>query len=362
VAVALAAVAILLFGFTATQASAATPPIGLGTATSYAVLAGSTITNTGPSVLNGDRGLSPGSDVTGFPPGTLNGAPHTADAEALQAQADLTVAYVDAAGATPATAVATELGGITFTPGTYTGATLGLTGTVTLDAGGDPDAVFLFKTSSTLITASNSSVVLIGAANPCNVYWQVSSSATLGTGTDFVGTVMALTSIAADTGADVEGRLLARNGEVTLDTNVITRPTCAVLPPGTTTTTTAATTTSSTPGSTIATSTTITPSSTTPPSSSIPAATTTTERGTSTSTEPLGSTPGSSTTTTLVGGPTGSGGGGSGGGSGGGTPGTTTGTLARTGSNLRPLAIGGLLTCAAGISILASRRRLTAHS
>lgn len=343
VAVALAAVAILLFGFTATQASAATPPIGLGTATSYAVLAGSTITNTGPSVLNGDRGLSPGSDVTGFPPGTLNGTPHTADAEALQAQADLTVAYVDAAGATPATAVATELGGITFTPGTYTGATLGLTGTVTLDAGGDPDAVFLFKTSSTLITASNSSVVLIGAANPCNVYWQVSSSATLGTGTDFVGTVMALTSIAADTGADVEGRLLARNGEVTLDTNVITRPTCAVLPPGTTTTT--ATTTSSTPGSTIATSTTITPSSTTPPSSSIPAAT---------------------TTTTLVGGPTGSGGGGGGGGrgggGGGGTPGTTTGTLARTGSNLRPLAIGGLLTCAAGISIMAGRRRLTAHS
>ena len=127
--------------------------------------------------------------------------------------------------------MATELGGTTLLPGVYTGATLGITGTLTLDAGGDAAAVFIIKTDSTLITATDSAVNLINGANPCNVFWQVSSSATLGTRTAFQGTILAFTSISADMGATVEGRLLARNGAVTLDNNVINRPECAVVSP-----------------------------------------------------------------------------------------------------------------------------------
>ena len=215
----------------ASPVGAADPPIGLGTANSYAVLAGSTVTNTGPSVINGDLGLSPGSAVTGFPPGLVNDFQHIEDVEALQAKIDLVTAYDDAAGRTPATSVATELGGTTLLPGVYTGATLGITGTLTLDAGGDAAAVFIIKTDSTLITATDSAVNLINGANPCNVFWQVSSSATLGTRTAFQGTILAFTSISADMGATVEGRLLARNGAVTLDNNVINRPECAVVSP-----------------------------------------------------------------------------------------------------------------------------------
>lgn len=217
----------------ASPVGAADPPIGLGTANSYAVLAGSTVTNTGPSVINGDLGLSPGSAVTGFPPGLVNDFQHIEDVEALQAKIDLVTAYDDAAGRTPATSVATELGGTTLLPGVYTGATLGITGTLTLDAGGDAAAVFIIKTDSTLITATDSAVNLINGANPCNVFWQVSSSATLGTRTAFQGTILAFTSISADMGATVEGRLLARNGAVTLDNNVINRPECADVPPPT---------------------------------------------------------------------------------------------------------------------------------
>ena len=178
-------------------------------------------------------GLSPGSAVTGFPPGLLNGVQHTADAEALQAKIDLVTAYDDAAGRTPATSVATELGGTTLLPGVYTGATLGITGTLTLDAGGDSEAVFIIKTDGTLITATDSAVNLINGADPCNVFWQVSSSATLGERTAFQGTILAFTSISVDTGATVEGRLLARDGAVTLNTNVINRPECADVPPPT---------------------------------------------------------------------------------------------------------------------------------
>lgn len=230
----------------ASPVGAADPPIGLGTANSYAVLAGSTVTNTGPSVINGDLGLSPGSAVTGFPPGLVNDFQHIEDVEALQAKIDLVTAYDDAAGRTPATSVATELGGTTLLPGVYTGATLGITGTLTLDAGGDAAAVFIIKTDSTLITATDSAVNLINGANPCNVFWQVSSSATLGTRTAFQGTILAFTSISADMGATVEGRLLARNGAVTLDNNVINRPECADVPPPTTTSTSTSTSTSTT--------------------------------------------------------------------------------------------------------------------
>ncbi len=173
--------------------SAAGPPlVGLGTANSYAVLAGSAVTNTGPSLINGDVGLSPGNSITGFPPGIINGTQHSADAEAGQAKTDLVTAYNDAAGRTPATAAGPELGGTTLLAGVYSGATLGITGTVTLDAQHDPEAVFIIKSDSTLITASNSVVDLINGADPCNVFRQVSSSATLGTGTKFRGTILAL--------------------------------------------------------------------------------------------------------------------------------------------------------------------------
>lgn len=226
------------------SAAAQQAPVGLGTARSFAVLAGTTVTNTGPSTISGDLGVSPGSAVVGFPPGTVsNGVIHAADAVALQAQADVTTAYNDAAGRATTATVTADLGGRTLVAGVYTGGALGLTGALTLDAQGDPNAVFVFQAASTLITASTSSVNLINGANPCNVYWQVGSSATLGTNSVFVGTVLALTSVAATTGATVQGRLLARNGAVTLDNNVITVPNCASAPPATTTTTAVPTTT-----------------------------------------------------------------------------------------------------------------------
>ncbi|MGC5009874.1 ice-binding family protein [Streptosporangium sp. DT93] len=204
----------------------AAEPVELGRAGAFAVLGASTVTNTGPSVLTGDLGVSPGTAVTGFPPGTLAGTLHAGDTAAAQAQTDLTAAY-DAAAAQPSDAVLpTELGGTTVTPGTYTSAagTFGITGGVTLDAQGDPDAVFIFRAASTLVTASASTVTLTGGAASRNVFWQVGSSATLGTGSDFAGNVLALTSITATTGVTVDGRLLARNGAVTLDTNTVAVP------------------------------------------------------------------------------------------------------------------------------------------
>lgn len=206
---------------------AAQPPVDLGGAGSFAVLGGSTVTNTGPSVLTGDLGVSPGAAIVGFPPGLVIGATHAADAVASQAQGALTAAYNDAAGRTPITSVPADIGGLTLTAGVYNSASaMGLTGDVTLDAEGDPGAVFIFQAGSTLITASGSRVLLVNGASPCNVFWQVGSSATLGTATAFNGNVMALTSITATTGATVNGRLLARNGAVTLDTNVVTRAPC----------------------------------------------------------------------------------------------------------------------------------------
>jgi type VI secretion system secreted protein VgrG len=238
----------VVFAAIGTQSAVAQQaPVGLGTAGSFAVLAGTTVTNTGPSTISGDLGVSPGSAVVGFPPGTVsNGVIHAADAVALQAQADVTTAYNDAAGRATTATVTADLGGQTLVAGVYTGGALGLTGALTLDAQGDPNAVFVFQAASTLITASTSSVNLINGANPCNVYWQVGSSATLGTNSVFVGTVLALTSVAATTGATVQGRLLARNGEVTLDNNVITAASCA----SPTTTTTAVPTTTTASGAT----------------------------------------------------------------------------------------------------------------
>ena len=209
-------------------AYAATAP-GLGTAGSFAVLAGSTVTNTGPTTITGDVGLAPGSALTGFGSVTLHGAQHVADAVATQAKLDLTNAYTLAANATPATIVATELGGTTLTAGVYKTAagTLGLTGKLTLDAAGDPNAVFIFEADSTLITAPASTVALINGASPCNVFWRVGSSATLDTTTSFVGNILAADSIAMKTGATLQGRALAQTGAVTLDTNTITNAACS---------------------------------------------------------------------------------------------------------------------------------------
>ena len=183
--------------------------------------------------MAGDLGVSPGAAITGFPPGLVGGATHSADAVAGQAESDLTTAYIDAAGRTPVTTLATELGGQTLTTGVYDSSTgtFGLTGTLTLDAEGNANAVFIFHTASTLITGVGSSVSLINAAQACNVFWQIGSSATIATTTTFKGTIMALTSIAMQTGATLEGRAFARNGAVTLDTNVITIPGCAAATP-----------------------------------------------------------------------------------------------------------------------------------
>jgi len=227
---------------------AAQVTVGLGTAGNFAVLAGETITNTGPTTITGDVGLHPGSSVTGFDSVTLNGALHVADAVAQQAKVDLVTAYDQAAGSGPATTVATELGGQTLTAGAYNSAsgTFEITGTLTLDAQGDPNAVFVFQMASTLVTASTSVVNVINGANACNVFWQVGSSATLGTGTVFRGNILALTSIALTTGASIEGRALARNGQVTMDTNTITQAACTQQITPTTTTTTTPTTTPTT--------------------------------------------------------------------------------------------------------------------
>jgi LPXTG-motif cell wall-anchored protein len=234
-------------------AAAQQAPVGLGTSASFAVLAGTTVTNTGPSVISGDVGVSPGTAITGFPPGIVNnGTIHAADAVAAQAQADLTTAYNDAAGRSTTATVTADLAGQTLVSGVYTGATLGLTGTVTLDAQGDPNAVFIFQAASTLITASSSVVALTNGADACNVYWQVGSSATLGTTSTFVGTVLALTSITATTSATINGRLLARNGAVTLDSNIITNSACGASTSTPTTTQAPTTTAAAVPSTTVA--------------------------------------------------------------------------------------------------------------
>lgn len=198
---------------------AATAP-DLGTAETFVVLGGSTVTNTGSTVLNGDLGVWPGLAITGFPPGTVNGTTHAGDAVALQAQSDLVTAYDDLAGQACDTDLSgQDLGGLTLLPGVYCFSTSAqLTGTLTLDAEGDPNAVFVFQIGSTLTTATNSVVAVINGGSECNAFWQVGSSATLGTGTTFAGSILALTSITMNTSAGGSGQLLARDGAVTLDT------------------------------------------------------------------------------------------------------------------------------------------------
>ena len=231
----------------ATSAQAATAP-GLGTADSFVVLAGAGVTITGPTTLNGDLGTFPTATVTGTSTLTQTGTNHAGDAVTQGAKNDLVTAYNVAAAQGPPSAVSADLGGQTLVAGVYNSASsMGLTGALTLDAKGNPDAVFVFQAGSTLTTASGSSVVLLNGAQACNIFWQVGSSATLGTGSAFRGSVLALTDITVTTGATVEGRVLARNGAVTLDTNTITRPTCTT---GSTTTATATATATPTSSST----------------------------------------------------------------------------------------------------------------
>lgn len=201
---------------------AATQP-QLGSALNYTVLASSTITNTGSTVVTGNLALSPGTSVTGFPPGVVTGTQQVANAASVQAQKDLTSAYLQAVSA-PSTMNLTgkDLGGLTLTPGVYSfSSSADLTGTLTLDGNG----VYIFQIGSTLTSASNASVVLENGAQSCAVYWQVGSSATLGAQSKLVGNVMALTSITMDTGSTLlDGRALARTGALTLDANAITAP------------------------------------------------------------------------------------------------------------------------------------------
>ena len=221
-----------------TSILAAQAPVNLGTTSGFAVLAGTTITNIGTTAINGEVGgnvgLYPGTNFAGQETATISGAVHINDAVASKAKDDLVAAYDDAAGRTPVTRISSELGGATLKPGTYDSSdgTFQITGTLTLDAEGDPDGVFVFLTSSTLITASDSSISLLNSARFCRIFWKVGSSATLGTNSHFVGHILALTSISAQTGATVQGQLLARNGAVTLDSNTITNGFCenAVIP------------------------------------------------------------------------------------------------------------------------------------
>ncbi len=278
VALALAGVSTAL-AFGATAASAApTTDVNLNSAAAFAVLAGSTITNTGSTVVSGGIGLTPGSAITGFPPGIqTSGTPSVDTAVAVSAQTDLTAAYTDASTRTPASAIPADLGGSTLTAGVYQApSTLAITGTLTLNGAGDSSSVFIIQVPSSLTTASGSKVVLENGAQSCHVYFQVTSSATLGTNSSFAGTLLAMTSITASTGASVDGRLLARNGAVTLDDNTITVPTCSAVAPTTTTSTTTSTTTTTT---TVAptTTTTVPPTTTTTTSpSGRPSSTTTT--------------------------------------------------------------------------------------
>jgi hypothetical protein len=234
VAVALAA----SFAVVACPAGAQAAPVDLATTGSFVALGGSTVTNTGPSVLNGDLGVSPGTALVGFGlPATVNGATHANDAVASQAQSDLTTAYTVAAGQPVAPAddlTGTDLGNRTLTAGAYRyTSSAQLTGPLTLDAQGDPNAQFVFEIGSTLTTASASSVNLVNGASPCNVYWQVGSSATLGSTTAFQGNVMALTDISLNNAASVKGRLLARNGQISLINNVLDKSMCTAGSSGT---------------------------------------------------------------------------------------------------------------------------------
>ncbi|RQO40081.1 autotransporter [Rhodococcus sp. KBW08] len=288
-------------------AGAEATAVGLGTAEPFAVLAGAGITNTGPTTLGGDIGTYPTPTITGVSDLTITGTNHGGDAVSQGAKPDVLTAYNTLAGQGPTQPTGADLTGRTLVSGVYnSGSSIALSGTVTLDAQGDPDAVFVFQAGSTLITSSSSTVALINGTQACNVFWQVGSSATLGTNSVFRGNLLALTDITATTEATVEGRLLAINGAVTLDTNTITTPTCA--PPVTTTTPTATTTTTvppdttttttAVPPDTTTTTTTVVPPEVTTTTTVVPPVVTTTTTGTPV--EATTTTPGPNGTTTTT--------------------------------------------------------------
>lgn len=237
-----------LFLAVGTANAAIVPTVDLGTAEDFSVLAGETVTNTGDSVLANSVGVSPGSDIVGFPPGIVQ-PPGTIEATtpvAAQAQADSTAAYIDALGRPLNETVTSDLTGLTLVGGVYAGPSkspLSLPGTLTLDGEGNPNSVFIFQTDSTLITGPGSTVSLINGAQACNVFWQVGSSATLDTGSTFVGNILALTTITVADSVTVQGRALAQNAEVTLINDTFTQVGCDLTQVTTTTTTVAATTT-----------------------------------------------------------------------------------------------------------------------
>lgn len=201
--------------------------VAVGKASYFAVLSGSAVTNTGETMISGDLGLSPGTSVDGFPPGEVIGTIRINDIISNQAKLDLTTAYNDAAGRTSKDMVSLSgnIGGLTLTPGLYksTSSLEISSGDVTFDARGDEDAVFIIQIASSLTTTPGRKVLLSGDAQASNIFWQVSSSASFGTSSVFKGTVMALESITFDTGANLEGKALARNGAVTMDANTIVK-------------------------------------------------------------------------------------------------------------------------------------------
>ena len=213
-------------GFATAIVGASATPI-LGTAATYGILAGSTVTCVTGGTINADVGVSPGSTTTGFPPCVITGSTNLANAAAAQAQVDLTTAYNYLAGRPCGTVVTpADLGGRTLAPGIYcVASSMAVTGTVTLDGQGNANAVWVFQMGSTLTTSTGANIALIGGAQARNVWWQVGSSATLGTGTTFRGNILALTTITLVDNATMLGRALARNGAVSLGTNnTITLP------------------------------------------------------------------------------------------------------------------------------------------
>jgi Ice-binding-like/PEP-CTERM motif len=232
--------ALVLAGVALWPLGAQAATIDLGTAAAFGVLGASTVTNVPAlgTVITGDLGVSPGTAITGFPPGTYSGTEYAGDAVAATAQADALTAYNVAAGLAPTMVLTgTDLGGLTLTPGVYFFASSAdLTGTLTLNGGGNPNAVFVFQIGSTLTTAaSNAAVDLINGASGAGVFWQVGSSATLETDTDFVGTIDAKASITLDTGANIAcGRAIALTGAVTMDDNSVGIGGCDSPPGGST--------------------------------------------------------------------------------------------------------------------------------
>lgn len=223
-AVVSSAVAIGLALTIPSPASAATTidgPVGLGAAAPFGVLGASAVTNTGPSSISGDVGVSPETSITGFPPGTFGGTMHV-DTVAAQAQADTTTAYDVAAALTPTSTGLTDLVGMNLAPGVYSGGALTLSGSLQLT--GSSTSVWVFQAASSLITSTGSTIVLSGGATACNVFWKVGSSATLGTGSTLYGTVVALASISTGSATTVNGRLLARTGAVTLNNTTVNPP------------------------------------------------------------------------------------------------------------------------------------------